>query len=77
VVEIRPADPSRSAEIAGVLGRAFVTEPMMTWPLGGWTSTPAARRSWTAVVVFPAVDADRRDAGTLEDEGVIDTPASL
>src|SRR5688572_32218874 len=35
VVEIRPADSSRIAHIAGVLGRAFVTEPMLTWPLGG------------------------------------------
>ena len=35
MVEIRPADPTRIAQIAGVLGRAFVTEPMMTWPLGG------------------------------------------
>jgi hypothetical protein len=35
VVEIRPADSSRIAQIAGVLGRAFVTEPMLTWPLGG------------------------------------------
>jgi ribosomal protein S18 acetylase RimI-like enzyme len=35
VVEIRPADPSRIVRIAEVFGRAFVTEPMMTWPLGG------------------------------------------
>jgi ribosomal protein S18 acetylase RimI-like enzyme len=35
VVEMRPADSSRIAHIAGVLGRAFVTEPMLTWPLGG------------------------------------------
>jgi GNAT superfamily N-acetyltransferase len=35
VVQIRPADPSRIAQIAGVLGHAFVTEPMLTWPLGG------------------------------------------
>ena len=34
-MEIRPADPTRIAPIAGVLGRALVTEPMMTWPLGG------------------------------------------
>jgi ribosomal protein S18 acetylase RimI-like enzyme len=32
---IRPADPSRLAHIAGVIGRAFVSEPMMSWPLGG------------------------------------------
>ena len=37
VVEIRPADSSRIAHIAEVVGRAFVTEPMMTWPLGGRT----------------------------------------
>src|SRR4029453_6570061 len=37
VVEIRPADSSRIAHIAEVIGRAFVTEPMMTWPLGGGT----------------------------------------
>jgi GNAT superfamily N-acetyltransferase len=35
VVRIRPADPSRITQIAGVLGQAFVTEPMLTWPLGG------------------------------------------
>ncbi|MDF2092251.1 hypothetical protein P0Y31_07835 [Knoellia sp. 3-2P3] len=35
MVEIRPAVPSRLARIADVLGRAFVTEPMMVWPLGG------------------------------------------
>jgi GNAT superfamily N-acetyltransferase len=34
-VEIRPADSSRIAHIAEIIGRAFVTEPMMTWPLGG------------------------------------------
>jgi GNAT superfamily N-acetyltransferase len=37
VVEIGPADSSRRAHIADVIGRAFVTEPMMTWPLGGRT----------------------------------------
>lgn len=37
VVEIRPADSSRIAHIADVIGRAFVTEPMMAWPLGGRT----------------------------------------
>jgi hypothetical protein len=37
IVEIRPADSSRIAHIAEVIGRAFVTEPMMTWPLGGRT----------------------------------------
>jgi ribosomal protein S18 acetylase RimI-like enzyme len=36
-MEIRRADPSRLAHIAEVIGRAFVTEPMMTWPLGGLT----------------------------------------
>ena len=39
MVEIRPADSSRIAQIAEVIGRAFVTEPMMTWPLGGRTET--------------------------------------
>lgn len=34
-MQIRPADPSRIAQIARVLGQAFVTEPMLTWPLGG------------------------------------------
>jgi ribosomal protein S18 acetylase RimI-like enzyme len=33
VVEIGPADSV--AHIAEVVGRAFVTEPMMAWPLGG------------------------------------------
>jgi len=37
MVEIRPADSSRIAHIAEVIGRAFVTEPMMAWPLGGRT----------------------------------------
>ena len=37
VVEIRAADSNRRAHIAEVIGRAFVTEPMMTWPLGGRT----------------------------------------
>ncbi len=37
MVEIRPADSSRIAHVAEVIGRAFVTEPMMTWPLGGRT----------------------------------------
>ena len=36
-MEIRPADSSRIVHIAEVIGRAFVTEPMMTWPLGGRT----------------------------------------
>ena len=36
-MEIRPADSSRIAHIAEIIGRAFVTEPMMTWPLGGRT----------------------------------------
>jgi ribosomal protein S18 acetylase RimI-like enzyme len=35
MVEIRPADSI--AHIADVIGRAFVTEPMMAWPLGGRT----------------------------------------
>jgi ribosomal protein S18 acetylase RimI-like enzyme len=35
VVEIRRADPRSVARIADVFGRAFVTEPMMTWSLGG------------------------------------------
>ena len=37
VVEIRPADSSRIAPIAELIGRAFVTEPTMAWPLGGRT----------------------------------------
>ncbi len=37
MVDIRPADSSRIAHVAGVIGRAFVTEPMMAWPLGGRT----------------------------------------
>jgi GNAT superfamily N-acetyltransferase len=39
MVEIRPADPSRLAHIAEVIGRAFITEPMMTWGLVGPTET--------------------------------------
>jgi ribosomal protein S18 acetylase RimI-like enzyme len=37
MAEIRPADRSRITHIAEVIGRAFVTEPMMAWPLGGRT----------------------------------------
>jgi ribosomal protein S18 acetylase RimI-like enzyme len=37
MVEIRAADSSRVAHIAEVIGRAFVTEPMLAWPLGGRT----------------------------------------
>src|SRR4051812_6505231 len=33
-VPIRPATPERLPAIAAVLGRAFVAEPMMRWPLG-------------------------------------------
>ena len=39
MVEIRPADSSRLAHVAEVIGRAFVTEPMMTWGLRGPTET--------------------------------------
>lgn len=34
-MEIRAADSNRLAEIAEIIGRAFVTEPTMAWPLGG------------------------------------------
>ena len=37
LLEQRAAEPSRLAHIADVIGRAFVTEPMMAWPLGGRT----------------------------------------
>ena len=37
MVEIRSADSSRLAHVAEVVGRAFVTEPTMAWPLGGRT----------------------------------------
>jgi len=43
VIEVRPADPSGVARIAGVFGRAIVTEPMMTWPLGGRSDDLEAR----------------------------------
>jgi GNAT superfamily N-acetyltransferase len=33
-VEITRAGPDRLGALAAVLGRAFVTEPMMRWPLG-------------------------------------------
>lgn len=57
-MEIRPADSSRIAHIAEVIGRAFVTEPMMSWPLGGRTEDledtvrscwcrPSSRTRWT------------------------------
>ncbi|MGH3458761.1 GNAT family N-acetyltransferase [Aeromicrobium sp.] len=35
MAEIRPAGSSRRAHLAELFGRAFVTEPTMTWPLGG------------------------------------------
>ena len=34
-VEIRPAGPGRVTALAGVFGRAFVTEPMFEWGLSG------------------------------------------
>ena len=34
-MEIRPADPSRKAHVAAVMGRALGADPMMTWSLGG------------------------------------------
>jgi GNAT superfamily N-acetyltransferase len=34
-VEIRPAGPDRVILLAGVFGRAFVTEPMFEWGLSG------------------------------------------
>jgi ribosomal protein S18 acetylase RimI-like enzyme len=37
MLEVRAANSSRIAHIAEVIGRAFVTEPMMAWPLGGRT----------------------------------------
>ena len=43
LVEIRAADSSRIAQIAEVVGRAFVTEPTMAWPLGGRTDDLVAR----------------------------------
>jgi hypothetical protein len=33
-IEITRAAPERLADLASVFGRAFVSEPMMTWPLG-------------------------------------------
>lgn len=38
MVEIRAANSNRIAQIAEIIGRAFVTEPMMAWPLGGPTN---------------------------------------
>ena len=61
VVEIRPADSSRIARIAEVLGRAFVTEPMMTWPLGG-RSDDLEERCIRAYVLY---------LGPLLDEGLV------
>jgi hypothetical protein len=61
VVEIRPADPSHVARIAEVLGRAFVTEPMMTWPLGG-RSDDLEERCIRAYALF---------LGPLLDEGLV------
>jgi hypothetical protein len=34
-VEITQAGSDRLSALASVLGRAFVVEPMMRWPLGG------------------------------------------
>jgi ribosomal protein S18 acetylase RimI-like enzyme len=39
MVEVRAADSSRLAHVAEVIGRAFVTEPMMTWGLTGLSET--------------------------------------
>jgi GNAT superfamily N-acetyltransferase len=43
VLEIRPAGPGRVARLAEVFGRAFVTEPLLTWPLGGRSDDLEAR----------------------------------
>jgi ribosomal protein S18 acetylase RimI-like enzyme len=57
VIEVRPASRSRIDEIAGVLGRAFVTEPMMTWPLGGRSDDLEERCIRTyALYLGPLVD---------------------
>src|SRR5215218_649195 len=61
VAEIRPADPSHIARVAEVLGRAFVTEPMMTWPLGG-RSDDLEERCIRAYALF---------LGPLLDEGLV------
>jgi GNAT superfamily N-acetyltransferase len=57
MVEIRPADPSRIAHIAEVIGRAFVTEPMMAWPLGGRTDDLEERCiRYHALFIEPMMD---------------------
>jgi GNAT superfamily N-acetyltransferase len=45
-IEVTPAGPDRRSALAPVFGRAFVTEPMMLWPMGGG-GDPAER--FTAV----------------------------
>jgi hypothetical protein len=45
------------AHIAEVIGRAFVTEPMMTWPLGGRTDDPrGALHSSERLFLEPLMD---------------------
>jgi GNAT superfamily N-acetyltransferase len=61
VVEIRPVDPSRITQVAGVFGRAFVTEPMLTWPLGG-RSDDLEERCIRAYALY---------LGPLLDEGLV------
>jgi ribosomal protein S18 acetylase RimI-like enzyme len=57
VVGVRPASRSRIDEIAGVLGSALVTEPMMTWPLGGQSDDLEERCIRTyALYLGPLVD---------------------
>jgi ribosomal protein S18 acetylase RimI-like enzyme len=61
MVEIRQADPRRIARIAEVLGRALVTEPMLTWPLGG-RSDDLEERCIRAYALY---------IGPLLDEGLV------
>jgi GNAT superfamily N-acetyltransferase len=59
VVEIRSADPGQVARLADVFGRAFVTEPVMSWPIGGRTDDLEERciRAY-ALYLPPLLDGD-------------------
>ena len=47
-VEITQAAPNRLSALASVLGRAFVDEPMMRWPLGDHGDTEDGGRRYDA-----------------------------
>jgi GNAT superfamily N-acetyltransferase len=64
-VDVSPATPDRLPELAGVLGRALATEPMLTWPLGADNEDLVER----CVSFFELVDGPLVEAGMLWEAG--------